>query len=52
MAYRIACLGVTEQEWRLLGTETLQALNFDIARKAFIRIRDLKFIQLTETVES
>jgi intraflagellar transport protein 122 len=23
MAYKIACLGVTEQDWRQLGTETL-----------------------------
>ena len=52
MAYRIACLGVTEQEWRMLGTETLQALNFEIARKAFIRIRDLKFIEFTKLCET
>lgn len=52
MAYKIACLGVTEQDWRALGKEALQNKEFDLARKAFIRIRDLKFIDLTDRTES
>ena len=31
MAYKIGCLGVTEQDWRALGTESLKAANFDMA---------------------
>lgn len=48
MAYKIACIGVTEQDWRALGIESLLAKNFYLARKAFVRIRDLKFIDLTD----
>lgn len=52
MAYRIACLGVTEQDWRSLGIEALEEYNFEMAKKAFIRIRDLKFLELCERSES
>ena len=48
MAYRIACLGVTEQDWRSLGIEALKAYDFEMAKKAFIRIRDLKFLELCD----
>lgn len=48
MAYKLACLGVTEQDWRALGVEALQAKDFMYAKKAFCRIKDLKFIDLTE----
>ena len=48
MAYKIACLGVTEQDWRALGIECLLAKQFQLARKAFVRIRDLKYIDLSD----
>lgn len=51
MAYKIACLGVTEQDWRNLGIEALLDKKFVLAKKAFTRIRDLKFIDLTEISE-
>ena len=51
MAYRIACIGVTEQDWRALGIEALLDKQFALARKAFVRIRDLKFIELGEIAE-
>lgn len=52
MAYKIACIGVTEQDWRALGTEALIAKNFYLAKKAFVKIRDLKFIDLCDLAES
>ena len=51
MDYKIACIGVTEQDWRALDIESLLAKNFPLARKAFVRIRDLKFIDLCELTD-
>ncbi|TMW65200.1 hypothetical protein Poli38472_009367 [Pythium oligandrum] len=50
-AYQVSCLGVTEADWRLLAWEALRAMNFDIARKAFIRVRDVRFIELVNALE-
>lgn len=33
-AYQIACLGVTDGDWRDLATEALEGLDFDTAKKA------------------
>lgn len=51
MCYKIACLGVTEQDWWALGIEALKNFNFDMAWKAFIRIWDLKFIDLVDKTD-
>uniref|UniRef100_A0A8C4EM69 Intraflagellar transport protein 122 homolog n=1 Tax=Dicentrarchus labrax TaxID=13489 RepID=A0A8C4EM69_DICLA len=50
-AYQIACLGVTESDWRDLATEALEGLDFDTAKKAFIRIRDLRYLELINSIE-
>lgn len=34
-AYQIACLGVTDSDWRDLATEALEGLDFDTAKKVF-----------------
>jgi len=51
MSYKLACVGVTIQDWRALGTEALLAKEFTIARKAFMHIRELAYIDLTELAE-
>lgn len=51
MAYQLACLGVTTSDWRALGIEALLAKEFYFARKAFMHIRELKYIDLCETAE-
>jgi intraflagellar transport protein 122 len=51
-AYQVACLGVTDSDWRELAIQSLQGLAFEIARKAFIRIRDVRYIELLNRIES
>ncbi|CAL8325259.1 unnamed protein product [Merluccius merluccius] len=50
-AYQIACLGVTDNDWRDLATEALEGRDFDTAKKAFIRIRDLRYLELINSIE-
>jgi len=50
-AYRVACLGVTDGDWEALAHEALEGLDFDTAKKAFIRIRDLRYLELIHNIE-
>ncbi|RXM97632.1 Intraflagellar transport protein 122-like [Acipenser ruthenus] len=50
-AYQIACLGVTDNDWRELAMEALEGLDFETAKKAFIRIRDLRYLELINSIE-
>lgn len=50
-AYKIACLGITDNDWKSLGMQALLGLNFEVARKAFVRIRDVKYITLLNKFE-
>lgn len=43
--------GVTDSDWKLLALESLQGMNLETARKSFIRIRDLRFIDLIDQIE-
>ena len=51
MSYKLACVGVTIQDWKQLGVEALLAKDFYYAKKAFMHIRELKFIDLCEMAE-
>ena len=42
---------VTESDWRMLAIEALQCMNLDIARKAFIRVRDMRYVELLNRIE-
>jgi len=50
MAYKVACLGVTETDWTLLGTRALYSMNFEIARESFTRVRNMRYIDLLNHV--
>ena len=50
-AYKIACLGLTDEDWRMLGMHALSSLQLDIARKAFIRIKEVKLVELLNRIE-
>ena len=51
-AYRTACLGVTEADWRSLGTAALEALQLPVARAAFARVGDVRALELCATLEA
>ena len=42
----MGCLGVTTKDWEQLGVVSLEANQLDIARKAFTRTRDYKYLNL------
>lgn len=50
-AYNIACLGVTDGDWEALAKASLEGLEFNIAKKAFTRIKDLKYLELIHSIE-
>lgn len=50
-AYKIACLGVTDQDWMTLAIECIQNHNFSLARKAFMRNKDIKYLELVNKIE-
>jgi hypothetical protein len=50
-AYKVACLGVTQEDWRNLANAALLDLNIEIARKAFIRTQDLLMINLVHRLD-
>ena len=51
MAYTIACLGVTENDWETLGKQALETLDLEVARKAYTRLKDLRHLELITDLE-
>jgi len=49
--YGIITLGVTDDDCEKFAYEALLNLDLDIAKKAYIRIRDLKHLELIQVVE-
>ena len=50
-AYKIACLGATNQEWIYLGVESMLNFDFQVAGNCFKKIQDIKFINLVLDLE-
>lgn len=50
-AYRSACLGATEADWKLLAVRSLRSNSLSIAKCAFARLKDTKFLSLIESIE-
>jgi intraflagellar transport protein 122 len=50
-AYKVACLGATEAEWRLLAMKSLRSNRLQIAKNAFSRLKDTKYLSLVEQIE-
>ncbi|XP_024523366.1 intraflagellar transport protein 122 homolog isoform X2 [Selaginella moellendorffii] len=45
-AYRVACMGVTEMDWRELALEAMKGQDWKVARAGFMRLRDVPFLDL------
>lgn len=45
-AYEVACLGVTENDWRALAHAAIEGFEVKIAAKAFSRVKDLRYLDL------
>ena len=50
-AYRVACLGATEAEWKMLGMRALRSNYLSVAKSAFSRLKEMKFLFLLELIE-
>eukprot|EP00794_Sanderia_malayensis_P006236 gene6236-6953_t len=50
-AYKAACLGVTDGDWRALAMAAMESQEYQIAKMAFIRVRDLKYLELLQSIE-
>jgi intraflagellar transport protein 122 len=50
-AYEVACLGVTEGDWKRLAGESLESLSLEIALKSFTRVKDLRYVDLIRTFD-
>lgn len=50
-AVRVACMGATHEDWMMLGLQAMTHLSLEIARKAFTRIHDVRFVELLNALE-
>ena len=50
-AHQVACLGVTYRDWETLAFASLEGQQIEIARKAFVRVRDFKYLTLIAQFE-
>ncbi|CEF71315.1 Intraflagellar transport protein 122 homolog [Strongyloides ratti] len=50
-AYDIAILGVTENDWNILGNDALENFDFEIAKKSFSKIKDCRSLMLLYEAE-
>jgi intraflagellar transport protein 122 len=47
----VACLGVTYRDWENLAFAALEGQQIEIARKAFVRVREFKYLNLISQFE-
>jgi intraflagellar transport protein 122 len=50
-AYRVACLGATQSDWRKIGMHALEDCKLTVAKKAFIRIKEDKYFEIIHHME-
>lgn len=45
-AYQVACLGVTTTDWEGLAQAALESLHLNIAKDAYVKVRNLPWLQI------
>ena len=50
-AHSVACLGVSESDWETLGTEALNNIDLEVAKKAYMRIKNMPWLYLLDSME-
>ena len=51
-AYEVACLGVTYKDWENLALVSLEGQQIEVARKAFARTREYRYLNLISQFEA
>lgn len=50
-AYQVACLGVSSADWKGLAQAAVDALQFKVAKNAYVRVRDLPWLRQIEDIK-
>eukprot|EP00286_Rhodomonas_abbreviata_P000017 CAMPEP_0181288064 /NCGR_PEP_ID=MMETSP1101-20121128/127_1 /TAXON_ID=46948 /ORGANISM="Rhodomonas abbreviata, Strain Caron Lab Isolate" /LENGTH=773 /DNA_ID=CAMNT_0023392149 /DNA_START=76 /DNA_END=2394 /DNA_ORIENTATION=+ len=50
-AYKVATMGVTDTDWHTLAIQALMAMELEVAVKSFIRVRDIRYIDLITRIK-
>lgn len=50
-AYSAACLGATESDWKLIAMRSLRMNSLSVAKSAFTRLKDIKYLNFIEQIE-
>ena len=50
-AYEVACLGVPKNDWEGLAQAALDALNFNVAQDAFVKVRNLPWLEFIKDLK-
>ncbi len=50
-AYKVACSGIPESDWKKLALASMEQLSLDVAKKSFARIRDFKYLEAIRVIE-
>ncbi len=50
-AYMVACLGATQQDWKMIALAAVNLRNFKMARRAYSRLNDMRYVDLLSRIE-
>jgi len=51
-AYKVATMGVTDSDWKMLAMEALMGMELEVSTKAYIKVRDMRSIDLINRIKA